>query len=114
MGRPERLDRSKVTWSTVAVNGRRSCPVARVRYPARAPCGGRRPPARALRNRFTDRYSATGPAGYPAIHHLTRALRQAAAAAGDPHGVHLWAGTGFCNATTGPAGAVIQRLAAAL
>src|SRR3954465_10634482 len=36
MGRPERLDRSKVTWLTVAVNGRRSCPVARVRYLARA------------------------------------------------------------------------------
>jgi nitronate monooxygenase len=71
-------------------------------------------PARALRNRFTDRYAGVGPAGYPAVHHLTRALRQAAAAAGDPHRVHLWAGTGYRNATAGPAGAVIERLAAAL
>jgi nitronate monooxygenase len=68
-------------------------------------------PARALRNRFADRYDATGPAGYPAIHHLTRAVRQAAAAAGDPHGVHLWAGTGYRHAPTGPARAVIDRLA---
>jgi NAD(P)H-dependent flavin oxidoreductase YrpB (nitropropane dioxygenase family) len=68
-------------------------------------------PARSLRNRFADRYDATGPAGYPAIHHLTRAMRQAAAAAGDPHGLHLWAGTGFRSATTGPARAVIDRLA---
>jgi nitronate monooxygenase len=68
-------------------------------------------PARALRNRFTERHDATAPAGYPAIHHLTRGLRQAAAAAGDPDGVHLWAGTGYRNATTGPARAVIDRLA---
>jgi nitronate monooxygenase len=71
-------------------------------------------PARSLRNRFADRYSATGPAGYPAVHHLTRGLRQAAAAAGDPHGLHLWAGTGFRSATTGPARAVIDRLASLL
>ena len=68
-------------------------------------------PARALRNRFVDEHDATAPAGYPAIHHLTRRLRQAAAAAGDPHGVHLWAGTGFRSATTGPARDVIGRLA---
>ena len=68
-------------------------------------------PARALRNRFVDEHDATAPAGYPAIHHLTRGLRQAAAAAGDPHGVHLWAGTGFRSATTGPARAVIDQLA---
>ena len=67
-------------------------------------------PARALRNRFTDRYDAVAPAGYPAIHHLTRTLRQAAASAGDPHGVHLWAGTGYRSAKTETAGAVINRL----
>lgn len=68
-------------------------------------------PARALRNRFADRHDATAPAGYPALHHLTRSLRQAAVAAGNPDGVHLWAGTGFRCATTGPARAVIDRLA---
>jgi nitronate monooxygenase len=63
------------------------------------------------RTRFVDAHDATAPPGYPALHHLTRPLRQAAAAAGDPHGVHLWAGTGFRSATNGPARAVVERLA---
>lgn len=68
-------------------------------------------PARALRNRFIDRYDRIAPAGYPAINALTRALRQAAAAAGDPHRLHLWAGTGYRSAPTGPARDVIEQLA---
>ncbi|MDQ1632846.1 MAG: nitronate monooxygenase [Frankiaceae bacterium] len=71
-------------------------------------------PARGLRNRFADRHESTAPAGYPAVHHLTKAMRQAAAAAGDPHGLHLWAGTGYRNAVTGPAAGVIDHLAGAL
>jgi len=71
-------------------------------------------PARSLRNRFAARHSASGPAGYPAVHDLTRGLRQAAAAPGDPQGLHLWAGTGFRSATTGPARAVVDRLAGLL
>ena len=71
-------------------------------------------PARSLRNRFADRHDATAPTGYPAVHHLTRGLRQAAAAAGDPQHLHLWAGTGYRNATTGPARDVVERLASGL
>jgi NAD(P)H-dependent flavin oxidoreductase YrpB (nitropropane dioxygenase family) len=71
-------------------------------------------PARGLRNRFVERHDAAAPVGYPAVHHLTRALRQAAAAAGDPHCLHLWAGTGYRNARTGPARAVVDALAEAL
>jgi nitronate monooxygenase len=71
-------------------------------------------PARSLRNRFTERHDATAPIGYPAIHHLTRPLRQAAAAAGDPHRLHLWAGTGYRSATTGPVRLVLERLASGL
>jgi len=71
-------------------------------------------PARALRNQFIDEHDATAPTGYPAIHYLTRGLRQAAAAAGDAHHLHLWAGTGYRNATTGPASEVIARLASGL
>jgi len=71
-------------------------------------------PARALRNRFTDRHDAAAPTGYPAVHHLTRGLRLAAAAAGDAQRLHLWAGAGYRNATTGPARAVVERLAAHL
>jgi nitronate monooxygenase len=71
-------------------------------------------PARGLRNEFTDRYSPVAPYGYPALHHLTSGMRKAAAAAGDPERVHLWAGTGFRQATAEPAGAILTRLAAKL
>jgi len=71
-------------------------------------------PARGLLNGFIRRHEAQAPFGYPAIHHLTRDLRRAAAAAGDADRVHLWAGTGFRAATTGPAGDVIRALASEL
>jgi NAD(P)H-dependent flavin oxidoreductase YrpB (nitropropane dioxygenase family) len=71
-------------------------------------------PARALQNGFINRHQATAPLGYPAVHHLTRAMRSAAAAAGDTDRVHLWAGTGFRNAHTGPAADVIAGLASQL
>ncbi|GAB3239829.1 NAD(P)H-dependent flavin oxidoreductase [Kineosporia babensis] len=68
-------------------------------------------PARALRNGFTDRHSQAAPVAYPAVHHLTRSLRQAAARAGDSDRLHLWAGTGFRSAPTGSAAQVIRHLA---
>ncbi|MGH8862628.1 MAG: nitronate monooxygenase [Jatrophihabitantaceae bacterium] len=68
-------------------------------------------PARALRNDFTDRHGASAPSGYPALHHLTSALRRAAAAAGDADRVHLWAGTGYRHAREEPAADVLTRLA---
>lgn len=71
-------------------------------------------PARGIRNGFIDRFDAVAPAGYPALHHLTSALRKAAASAGDADAVHLWAGTGFRNAVEVPAAAVLQELASAL
>ncbi|TDD41347.1 NAD(P)H-dependent flavin oxidoreductase [Saccharopolyspora elongata] len=66
-------------------------------------------PARALRNGFIDRHP-DGLGAYPAVHHLTRALRQAAGKAGDADRLHLWAGTGWRNAPTGPAADVIRHL----
>ncbi|MCW3818248.1 nitronate monooxygenase [Micromonospora sp. DR5-3] len=71
-------------------------------------------PARGLRNTFIDRYEPVAPLGYPELHHLTRGMRAAAAAAGHPDRVHLWAGTGYRHAGTGPAAAVVERLTAAL
>jgi NAD(P)H-dependent flavin oxidoreductase YrpB (nitropropane dioxygenase family) len=68
-------------------------------------------PARGLVNTFTRKYSELAPVGYPAIHHLTSGLRKAAAAAGNPELVHLWAGTGYRNAATGPAGTILTGLA---
>lgn len=67
-------------------------------------------PARALRNDFVDRYDAIAPAGYPALHHLTSPLRRAAAAAGDPQRLNLWAGTGYAYAREEPVAATLARL----
>jgi NAD(P)H-dependent flavin oxidoreductase YrpB (nitropropane dioxygenase family) len=68
-------------------------------------------PARGLRNRFSERYGDLAPIGYPAVHHLTSPLRRAAAAAGDPERVNLWAGTGYRHASAEPAGRILARLA---
>ena len=68
-------------------------------------------PARALANRWTASHEDEAPLGYPAIHHLTTALRRAAAAAGDPHRVHLWAGTGWRGAREEPVAQALGRLA---
>ncbi|GAA4519315.1 nitronate monooxygenase [Brachybacterium paraconglomeratum] len=67
-------------------------------------------PARSLRNGFTDRHPR-GITANPAVHHLTRALRQAAGRSGDTDRMHLWAGTGWRSATTGSAADVIRQLA---
>ena len=71
-------------------------------------------PARALRNGFVDRHHAAAPYGYPELHHLTRDLRRAAARTGDPHRLHLWAGTGFRQAAAAPAGDIVRGLVAGL
>ena len=59
-------------------------------------------------------FDALAPFGYLALHHLTSPIRKAAAAAGDLEAVHLWAGTGYPQATTGAAADVLHMLAAAL
>jgi nitronate monooxygenase len=68
-------------------------------------------PARALPNLFTQRYDATAPSGYPAIHNLTSPLRRAATTAGDAERINLWAGTGHHHASNEPAASVLARLA---
>ncbi len=67
-------------------------------------------PARGLLNGFIARHEATAPLGYPAVHHLTAGLRRAAAAAGDPDRVHLWAGTGFRAAAPQAAATLLTSL----
>jgi nitronate monooxygenase len=71
-------------------------------------------PARGLRNAFIDAHEAEAPFGYPAIHYLTSPLRKAAAAAGKPDYVHLWAGTGYRHATAESASEILRRLASEL
>lgn len=68
-------------------------------------------PARGLRNRFSEQYGASAPTGYPALHHLTRPLRRAAASVNDPDGVNLWAGSGFRRARAAPAADILASLA---
>lgn len=67
--------------------------------------------ARALENEFV-RDHPEAPVAYPAVHHLTAPLRAAAAAAGDPERLNLWAGTGWRQAQAGPVAAVVHGLLA--
>ncbi|AOX66336.1 2-nitropropane dioxygenase [Curtobacterium sp. BH-2-1-1] len=64
-------------------------------------------PARALVNDFV-RAHTDAPLGYPALHHLTKPIRGAAADARAPERLHLWAGRAWRAA---PTGAVADALA---
>jgi nitronate monooxygenase len=66
-------------------------------------------PARGLVNRFMLDHPGAPPA-YPEVHFATRALRAAAAAAGDTGRLNLWAGEGFRAATTRPAAEIVELL----
>ncbi|MFG3286685.1 nitronate monooxygenase [Streptomyces sp. NPDC048111] len=68
-------------------------------------------PARGLVNRFMREHGPYAPAGYPQVHQLTAAVRKAAAAAGDPQGMALWAGQGHRLARELPAGRLVEVLA---
>jgi nitronate monooxygenase len=68
-------------------------------------------PARALVNDFVRRRDGDVPASYPEVHHVTRPIRLAAAAAGDVENLHLWAGARWRDVTEEPAGALVTRLA---
>lgn len=67
-------------------------------------------PARGLANPLARAFPHA-PSAYPEIHHLTRPLRSAAAAASDADAVHLWAGEGWRHATIEPARDLVARLA---
>jgi nitronate monooxygenase len=66
-------------------------------------------PARGLVNAFMREHQ-DAPAAYPEINNATRSIRSAAAAAGDPDRMSLWAGVGYREATTIPAGEIIEML----
>jgi NAD(P)H-dependent flavin oxidoreductase YrpB (nitropropane dioxygenase family) len=71
-------------------------------------------PARAIPNRFSNSFEALAPYGYPAVHHLTTPLRRAAAEAGHPELINIWAGTNHRFCEPGPAAAILDALAAGL
>lgn len=66
--------------------------------------------ARGLVNRFTREFDGKAPAVYPQVNQLTRPIRAAAGAAGDPELLSLWAGTAWREATDEPAGDLVGRL----
>lgn len=66
--------------------------------------------ARGLVNRFITAHDASTPAAFPQVAQLTAPLRAAAATAGDLHGIPLWAGTGFRDATAEPAADIVINL----
>ncbi len=68
--------------------------------------------ARALVNAFVRDHDAAAPRGYPEVHHVTRPLRTAAAAAGDADQLHLWAGEGWQRLRPMPAAELVAVLAA--
>lgn len=68
--------------------------------------------ARALVNDFVRDCDGTAPPAYPDVHHMTKPIRTAAAAAGDVHRLALWAGSGHRSATSRPAAEVTAALAA--
>ena len=71
-------------------------------------------PARGLVNRFMREHGPYAPAAYPHVHYLTAGLRKAAAKAGDPQAMALWAGQGHRLARALPAGELMEVLVAEL
>ncbi|MBT2567836.1 nitronate monooxygenase [Arthrobacter sp. ISL-85] len=67
--------------------------------------------ARGLYNEFMRRHDGDAPYGYPEIHHLTTPLRAAAAAAGEPDWLNLWAGINYRNCMEGSAASILASLA---
>ncbi|MEU5835880.1 nitronate monooxygenase [Streptomyces diacarni] len=68
--------------------------------------------ARGLVNRFLREHGPYAPAAYPQVHYLTAGLRKAAAKAGDPQAMALWAGQGHRLARELPAGQLVEVLVA--
>lgn len=66
--------------------------------------------ARALVNRFVLDHDASAPPFYPEVNQLARPIRAAAARAGDPDGLSLWAGTGYASARAVEAAEVFLAL----
>ena len=68
-------------------------------------------PARGIENRFVREHEQAAPLAYPEVHHLTAPLRAAARAAGDPDGLHLWAGQAYGLTRELPAAQLVRELA---
>ncbi|MDV6012066.1 nitronate monooxygenase [Haloechinothrix sp. LS1_15] len=67
-------------------------------------------PARGLVNRFLREHSEHAPLAYPQLHHMTKPIRSAAAAAGDVEAMSLWAGRCYHLAADRPAAEIIENI----
>ncbi len=68
-------------------------------------------PARGIENRFIREHEEAAPLAYPEVNHLTAPLRAAAREAGDPDGLHLWAGEAYRLTRELPAAELVRELA---
>jgi nitronate monooxygenase len=66
--------------------------------------------ARGIVNRFLREHSATAPAAYPEIHHVTSGLRAAARKRGDADAINLWAGQAHVLAESRPAAEIVKSM----
>ncbi|UJW32253.1 nitronate monooxygenase [Saccharothrix sp. AJ9571] len=67
-------------------------------------------PARGLVNRFLLEHSGLAPAAYPQVNSLSKPIRAAAAKAGDPEALSLWAGQTYSLSRSAPAAEIIGTL----
>jgi nitronate monooxygenase len=66
--------------------------------------------ARGIENGFLRAHSASAPAAYPEVHHLTSPMRKAARQAGLADYVNLWAGQAYPLTATVPAADLVRDL----
>ncbi|HIW47078.1 MAG TPA: nitronate monooxygenase [Candidatus Yaniella excrementigallinarum] len=66
---------------------------------------------RVSRSLVNDLLALDAPAAYPEVNALTSPIKRAAIEARDPRFTHLFAGTGYLQARTGPAADIVQWLA---
>jgi nitronate monooxygenase len=66
--------------------------------------------ARGIENDFLRAHSASAPAAYPAVHHLTSPMRKAARQAGRADYVNLWAGQAYPLTSAAPAADLVRDL----
>ncbi|MER2091704.1 MAG: nitronate monooxygenase [Saccharopolyspora rectivirgula] len=69
-------------------------------------------PARGLVNEFMTEHGPVAPAAYPQLNNLTKPIRGAAAKAGDPERMSMWAGQTYSQARPMPAAQLVQQLMA--
>jgi nitronate monooxygenase len=66
--------------------------------------------ARGIENDFLRAHSASAPAAYPEVHHLTSPMRKAARQAGLGDYVNLWAGQAYPLTAAAPAADLVREL----